>query len=310
MTHSTHATADRPAHSSVLPFVLATLTVLFWSGNLTMGRGVNDQIAPFALAFWRWLIAFAVLLPLGIPRVRRDWPLIRAHWPAVLLLGMLGVPFFNTMTYFAFHTTTAINVSVINVSMPLVIVLISWAVFGDKLTMRQGIGVAVSLLGVLWLAVQGTPERLLALEFVPGDLWMVGAVIIYASYTAFLRLRPAGLSPIAFLQCITAIGVVPLLIGYLIERTYVGDFTLTWELAGVIAYMGGVASVLAYAFWNAANAAIGANRAGIFMNLLPVFTTALAVAFLDEPLETYQIVGMVVVLAGVALVTRKRRARA
>lgn len=295
------------ATSRALPYLLATLTVLFWSGNYVLARSVIETFPPVALAFWRWAVAWAILLPFAWPAMRRGWPVIRAHWKRLALLGVLGVPGYNTMVYVAFHTTTTINAAVLNSTMPLAIVVMSWALFGERLTRLQAAGVIVSLLGVLWVVARGDPGALLALDVTVGDFWVIGAVLVYALYTVLLRLRPKGLSAIGFLGITVTIGILALLPVFLVELALVGAPAVSWGNAASVLYMAVFASLLAYIFWNHATATIGATRTGVFIHLVPVFTTALALVFLGERLGWFHVIGMGAVLAGVVLVARGGR---
>ena len=295
--------AETPATARVLPYAMATATVLFWSGNYVLARSVIETFPPVALAFWRWVLAWAILMPFAWPAMRAAWPIIRANWVRLTVLGALGIPGYNTMVYFAFHTTTTINAAVLNSTMPLAIVVLSWLLFRERLTRWQTGGVVVSLFGVLWIVARGDPATVMALDVTPGDFWMIGAVIVYALYMVLLRLRPAGLGGLAFLGVTVTIGVIVLLPLYLAEWILVGAPQLTWSNAGSVTYMAVFASILAYIFWNHATATIGANKTGVFIHLVPVFTTVMAMTFLDESLAWFHVVGMAAVLAGVMLVS-------
>lgn len=308
MTATSNSLAES-GFARVLPYAAATATVLFWSGNYVLARSVIETFPPVALAFWRWVLAWAILMPFAWPAMRRGWPVIKANWKRLAVLGVLGVPAYNTMVYVAFHTTTTINAAVLNSTMPLAIVVMSWAMFKERLTPIQAVGVAVSLLGVLWIVARGDPSALLALDVTVGDFWVIGAVLVYALYTVLLRLRPKGLSAIGFLGTTVTIGIVALLPVFLVELAIVGAPQVTWTNAASVLYMAVFASLLAYIFWNHATAAIGATRTGVVIHLVPVFTTALALVFLDERLAWYHVAGMGAVLAGVVLVARRGRRR-
>jgi drug/metabolite transporter (DMT)-like permease len=129
---------------SAWPYVLLVLTVLFWSGNFILGRGVRSLIPPVSLNFWRWAGALLILLPFGWPRVRRQRTLLRRHWRMLVLMSIPSITIFNTFIYLALQSTTAVNTALINAMMPIMIVLIGWVVFGERLVVRQLIGVIIS----------------------------------------------------------------------------------------------------------------------------------------------------------------------
>lgn len=290
-----------------LPYLMAAGTVLFWSGNYILGRTVIETFPPIALAFWRWLLAWLILMPFAWGPMRQSWPIIRRYWPRLTALGLMAVPCYNTMVYFAFHTTTTINAAVLNSTMPLAIVVMAWALFRERLTWLQTAGVGISLVGVLWIVARGDLASLLQLEVTPGDFWVIGAVLVYALYMVLLRLRPAGLGGLAFLGVSVTVGVIALLPAFLIELTFTGPPELTWTNGLSVVYMAIFASILAYVFWNHATATIGAAKTGVFIHLMPVITTILALLFLDENLHWFHVAGMAGVLAGVVLVTRGGR---
>ena len=137
------------------PYLLLTLTALFWSGNIVVGRGLRADVPPVALAFWRWVIALACTLPLAWPHWRRQWPALRKGWLAVLLLGLLGIGGYNTFAYVGLQYTTATNALLLNSFIPIVTIAISWAFLGKHLNRVEGLGVLVSLAGVATVVSQG-----------------------------------------------------------------------------------------------------------------------------------------------------------
>lgn len=194
MTASTPPT--RAHHFWTNPYLLLTLTALFWSGNMVLGRGIRADVPPMALAFWRWAIAFCLVLPLALPHLKSQWPLLKAGWRPVLILGVLGVGGYNAFAYIALQSTTATNAVLLNSFTPVATIAISWAFLGKHLRRLEAIGVAISLLGALTIVARGDPAILLHLNLNVGDVWMLAAVLIWAIYTVGLGWRPAGVHPI------------------------------------------------------------------------------------------------------------------
>ena len=281
--------------------------MLFWAGNWALGRGVIETIPPVGLAFWRWLVASLILLPLAWPHVKRDWPMIRRQWPILVLLSVLGISIFNTMIYVGLHTTTALNGAVMQTSMPLVVPLCSFLFFRERLSGRQGFGIAVSITGVGILIARGDPAVLAGLDFTPGDFWVASAVFSYAAFTALLRLRPA-IHPLSFVAVTFLLGDLILAPLYGVE--YAGGARIEVSLGTVAAilYVAVFASVFAYLCWNRGVELIGANRAAPFTLLVPVFTAFLAVGLLGESLRPYHLAGAAIVFAGLALAGRRSAA--
>jgi len=291
-----------------LSYLLLSLTTLFWSGNVLLGRYFHDLLPPLALNFWRWVAAAAILAPFALRPLIEQRTIVLRHWKLLAILGALGVTGFNSMSYTALHSTTAINVALINSLMPIMVVVLSWLGFRETIGARQGIGIALSLAGALTIVAHGEIGALLALRFAPGDVMMIVAVLLYSAYSVLLRLKPPALGGIALLGAIVGFGLVLSLPLLAIETVTVGPLPLTVESLGVVVYVGLFPSVLAYVFWNKGVATIGANRASLFIHLLPTFTAILAILFLGESLHLYHLAGIALIFGGLVLATRPRRA--
>ncbi len=289
------------------PYLLLTLTALFWSGNFVIGRGAQSVLPPLAMAFWRWAVAFAVLAPFALGPMLRERKAIRRHWKMLIVLGILGVGSFNTLVYIGLRTTTATNGLLLNSSIPVLIVAIGWLFFRQHVMARQALGIAVSLAGVLAIIGKGDPRHFLELQLNPGDLWAFSAMVSWALYTLLLRRRPAELTPIAFLGITVLIGLLFNLPFYAGELASGVHTRINAASLGAIAYQGVFPSVIAYLFWNRAVAEVGASRAGLFTHLMPVFGSLLAWFFLGEQLHPYHFAGFALILAGIILATVSRR---
>jgi drug/metabolite transporter (DMT)-like permease len=283
------------------PYLLLTLTALFWAGNAVIGRALHDDIPPIALAFWRWLFALLLVLPIAYPALREQWPLIRACWRRLVFLGAIGVGSYNTLLYAALQTTTATNGVLIPSFSPVLIAAVGYVFFAERIALRQWAGLVISLAGVLVIAGRGDFMALGRLDVVTGDLLLLLAAVLWAVYTVCLRWRPAGLASIAFVTITIAVGVLLLFPLYLLEMSTGRTLTLSPGVAAGLAYVAVFPSLLAYLFWNRGVAVLGANRAGIFINLVPVFGVALAVLVLGETLEPFHWAGAALVFAGLAL---------
>ncbi|MBL1177042.1 DMT family transporter [Pantanalinema sp. GBBB05] len=286
------------------PYLLLVLTVLFWAGNAIVGRAVHSQIPPVSLAFWRWSLAgFLILIP-AWRHLKRDWQQILAHWQILLLLSALGIALFNTLLYQGLQFTTAINAILMQSAMPLVVVLLSYSLFQEKLTCKQAIGVGISFMGAVAIVAHGDWQQLVTLSFNQGDLLILIGVVGYAGYTALLRLRPK-LHPLSFLAVTFILGSFLLLPFYLGEIA-TGQFTpLTSTTILSIGYVAIFPSILAYLCYNRGVELIGANQAGLFIHLVPVFGSVMAMLFLGEKLYWFHAIGFSLILSGITLVTRQ-----
>ena len=200
------------------PYLLLTLTTLFWAGNAVVSRALHTLLPPATMAFWRWVLALLLLLPFVLRPMYEQRALLRANWVRLALLGALGVGCYNTFLYAALQTTTATNGVLINSMTPLLIVLIGRLLFGVRMTGRQQAGILLSLAGVVGIVSRGDVAVLMRLDFNQGDLLLVGGSLTWAMYTVLLRWRPAGIDTLAFLGATVVGGIVLLMLPlYLVE---------------------------------------------------------------------------------------------
>jgi drug/metabolite transporter (DMT)-like permease len=289
--------------SGWLPYLLLILTVLFWSGNFVLARGIRDLIPPVSLNFWRWMGALAILAPFGLPRLKRQRQLFFRNWKMVFMLSIPAITVFNTFIYHALQTTTATNTALVNAMIPIFIALTAWPLLGERLRLRQAMGVLISLLGLVFIVTRGVPAVLVTLTLSVGDLWTLGAGVAWALYSVMLRKRPKEMDPIAFLTLLIIFGLAAALPWYLWELHAIGGFTPSPETLASLAYVALFPSVLSFIFWNNGIEKVGANRTGIFIHLLPVFSIIMAVLFLDERLQGFHLLGMALIFSGIALTT-------
>ena len=292
-----------------MPYLLLILTTLFWSGNFVISRGMHAALPPVALSFWRWALACLILCLFGLHHLLAQRRLAQSHGRFLLIQALLGVAGFNTFIYWAMQSTTAINAALINSATPILIVIISWLRFRERLAWPQALGVLLSLSGVLFIISGGNLTALLQLRAGFGDLLVVIASCLWASYSVNLKNYPPGLHPLAYQTAIALIGLAVLLPLYLAEIASGKTFEVTVATVATIAYVAIFASVLAFIFWNRAVTALGANIAGPFIHLMPVFSTILAVLFLGEALGKVQIVAILMIFGGILLATRKAAMR-
>ncbi len=291
-----------PGRSSPwMPYLLLTLTVLFWSGNFVLGRGIRTLIPPVSLNFWRWMGAGIILLPIGLPRILRQRDLMRRHWKMLALLSIPSISIFNAFIYTALQTTTTINTVLVNAMVPIFIALTARLTFGLRLARQQMIGISISFCGLIFLITRGDWEVIRHVAFSRGDLWTLGAGLAWAVYSVMLRRRPPQMDPVAFLTALIGFGLLFLLPFYLWELKTVGGFSLSPASLGGIAYVCIFPSVLAYIFWNHGVEQVGASRAGIFFHLMPAFSILLAYLFLGEALHLYHLFGLLLILGGIGL---------
>lgn len=285
-------------------YLLLTLTTLFWAGNAVASRLAVGEIAPMTLTSLRWVFVCAVMPYLFRQGLRQHWPALRANWLKVTLLGGLGFTAFNTLMYVAAYSTTAINIGILQGAIPVFVLLGAFLVFRTPIGGLQALGVTVTILGVLVTASRGDWLTLLQLSFVPGDLWMIIACLLYAGYTVGIRTRPAMPGLIFF----TAMAIVACLVSLPLLAIEIAAGQAYWPTATgwlILAYVVIGPSILSQLFFMRAIELIGPGRAGVFVNLVPVFAPLLAVLVLGERLALYHGLALVLVLGGIWIAERK-----
>ncbi len=285
------------------PRLLLSLAALFWAGNFVLGRAVRGHVPPVGLAFWRWLLALVLLAAISWRGMASQWRLLVGKWPVVVVLGILGVGNFQVFVYIGLRHTEATNGLLLNAACPALIVAITFLSGQGRASPRQLAGIALSLVGVAAILTEGRLAALLGFRFNPGDVWVLAAVLSWAIYTVLLARRP-GVDPLVLLTGLVVVGVIWIAPFYAWEISRGETMHLDAVTAGAVLYVAIFASVLAYLFWNAGVAALGANRAGAFSNLMPAFGTILAVALLGEQFHLFHAVGIGLIFAGVYLAGR------
>ncbi|WP_237154483.1 DMT family transporter [Oryzibacter oryziterrae] len=288
------------------PYVLLSLSTLFWAGNVIASRLALGQVSPMALTTFRW---GGVLVLLGLfarQSLRRDAAVLKAHAGYILLMGALGFTFFNAFYYVAAHFTSAVNIGIIQGALPGLVFVFAYLMAGSRARVGQVLGMTATLLGVAVIAIKGDLATIATLSFNLGDLLMLGACVVYAIYTVLLPRRPkvGGLSFFSGLAVAAFLTSLPFLAG---EIAY-GQFewpTLTgW---GLVAYCAVFPSVVSQIFFMRGVELVGPGRAGVFINLIPVFASIMAVVILREDFHAFHAVALALVMGGIVWAERSKR---
>ncbi len=284
------------------------LCVFLWAGNTVFARAIHSTVPPITTNFWRWAIALLILLPLSWQEIRKHLPAIRREWFYLTTQAALAISVFNSLLYLAAQTTSSLNIALVNSMGPLMTFLFSWWLLNSPPRLNQIVGLTISFGGLAVVLFGGDPQRLLALEFNRGDLWMSLGVVCWGLYSVRLKQAPLQMPPLTLLSVLVTIGTVLLLPFYLLELSIVGGFVLTVELFGILFYLGLFASVVAFYLWNRGIDLLGPNLTILFQYLLPVFSGLQAWVFLGEPVRNYHVGGALMIFAGfyVALFVRKK----
>jgi drug/metabolite transporter (DMT)-like permease len=285
------------------PYLLLSLTSLFWAGNAIVGRHAAGHIPPVTLSFTRWSMAFLIVLPFAWRHLAKDWPAIRGRLGVMIMLSVCGIGAFNTLQYWSLEYTTALNVLLLQSSGPLFVAIWSLIVIGVRLTAPQAAGIMASMVGVMVILLHGDLTALASIQLNKGDIIFTIALAIFGLYSALSHRRPTihSLSFLAFTFGCGAFCLVPLLVWELLSRP-----VMQLDTANLLslAYVAVFPSTLAYLCYNRGVQLIGANRAAPFFHVIPVFGSAMAIFFLGERLQLFHLFGYALVLAGVFVAAR------
>lgn len=286
-----------------LAYLLLSVSALAWAGNFVVGRYIHDQVTPVTLSYGRWGLALLILLPFTLPAVLRQLSLVREYLGLFALLGLTGMTLFHSFVYAALESTGTINAALILSLTPVFIVMLSWILYREPISLAQSAGIALSVVGAGALITRGDLAVIRGLDFNRGDLWMLAAVPNWAIYSVLLRRRPPAVEPMVLLSVTIAAGLVFLTPAFIFELARGPDFHFNLRTAASLVYVALFASVIAYICWNRGVSVVGANRAGLFMHLVPLFGALLAIALLDESLLMHHVLGIGLIVAGIYLAT-------
>jgi drug/metabolite transporter (DMT)-like permease len=280
------------------PILLLSLTAMIWGGNAVAGRLAVGQVSPMVLTTGRWVVACSVLALIARADIRRSLPALLPRWRYVIWMGTLGFTAFNALFYEAAHRTSAVNMTILQGAIPVFVLLGALVAFRLRITPLQAIGMAVTVLGVVVLASQGEWHHLMSLTFNIGDLWMLVAGAFYALYTLGLRSRPAvpGLAFFSVMAATAALTSLPLLAVEVLRGDALWPTARGWL---IILYVGLFPSLVSQLLYMRGVDLIGPGRAGLFVNLVPVFGALLAVVLLGEPFGWSSAASLVLVLGGI-----------
>lgn len=281
-------------------YTLLALTTLFWAGNLIAGKLAVGHASPMVLVTIRWASVMVALYLFQRRQITQDWPAIRPRLGYLLFLGALGFTGFSVALYYALIYTTAINSGILQGGMPLFVFCTSFILFSSRIVTEQAIGFLISFIGVLVIAIRGDFDNLIALNINFGDALILVAIISYGFYTAALRNKPkVHWTTLMFVLCVGAtVASLPLLVLEMLQGATIFPGTQGWS---AIVYIVIFPTLLGQVFYIRAVELIGANRAGLFINLLPVWGALLAVTIIGEEFHVYHGVALTMILAGIGL---------
>lgn len=290
---------------TVKAYIFLIITGLGWAGNAVVAKFAVGHVGPMTLTLGRWGISFAIIVILSLPQIKADWPAIKRNWLVCFVSAGLGFTVFNALLYTALQHTSAINVVIEQAGIPGLIFLGNYLLFRIKLRGAQFAGYAITLLGVAVTASNGSLQTILDLGFNLGDLLMLLACAIYATYTISLRYKPdihwkSMFAASAFGALVAAL---PLFAWEVSSPGFIVPDLIGWGAILFAALMPSLGSQILYV---RGIELIGSNRASLFINTIPVFGTLLAVIFLHEPLLGFHVMALALVITGIMIAERGR----
>ncbi len=295
-----------PRHLAMAGLVLGTLA---WAGNALIARASAGLLPPVGLSFWRWTTALLLLLPFTAGGLWHHRHTLLAHRWQVLTLAALSIATYNTLLYLAAQSTTAINITLVNTGLPVAAFIWTLIILHELPTRATVLGAMLSFCGLLVILTRGEPQILLGLQFNPGDLIMVVAVLAWGLYSVLLRRWMLPVPGLVQLAAMLLCGVPLLLPFYLWEYSLTGPMPVSLHAAGAIGYTAVMASLFAYMAWNNGVRVLGPGTASLFSYLMPVFTALLGVLLLGERLHWYHLLGGALTFIGLLLATWETRKR-
>tara|TARA_B110000046_G_scaffold151221_1_gene159872 strand:- start:171 stop:1073 length:903 start_codon:yes stop_codon:yes gene_type:complete len=287
-------------------YIMLVLATLFWAGNFVVGKiAFIENVPPFSLTFFRWLLVWLILIPFTYKEFFKLRRVILDNFLLLLLLGLTSVGLFNSFIYNALNFTQVINASLFNAVIPVAIILFGLLFKLEKTNKYQILGLIISILGILSIITKLDLDILLTLSFNKGDILMIGAVITWGIYSAFLKKRKFEVSLLTLVHILCTFGLVTLIPQFLFEFSQGKTIIINDHLIYSLIYLAIFPSIGSYYCWAGAVSIIGANRAGIFLSLIPLFSTILAMIFFDEKFLFFHFIGSVLIILGLLLSNRK-----
>ena len=289
-------------------YIFLILATLFWSGNFIVGKAASlFEIPPFTLNFYRWTFAWLILAPFTLKEIFKKKSYILNNIKLILILGITSITVFNSIVYYSLNFTQVISGVLMISTIPVMIIFFCWVFKIEKTNFYQILGVFFSLMGVIVIITNADINKLLNLNFNKGDLWMVVAMFSWAIYSALLRKKKFELSQISLLQTIISAGLILLLPAYLIEMSLGYRVNIHLPFILTLTYVVLFPGLASFFFWIKGISIIGSNRSGIFLHLMPIFSTIMAMVIFKEQFMIFHLIGSILIITGIILSSKRRR---
>jgi len=294
-------------NNNKLAYFILILTTIFWSGNFIVGKAASMfQIPPFSLNFYRWFFAGLILLPFTYKEIINNKKYILDNLGFFIILGITSITIFNSIVYYSLYYTQVISGILMISTIPVWIIFISSILNIEKTNIFQILGVILSLIGVIFIITKADLDLIKNLDFNKGDLSMVVAMFSWAIYSALLKSKKYEISQVSLLEVVIICGLIFLIPIYFIEMNMGNSIILGKPFYLILTYVVIFPGLAAFFFWIKGISIIGANRAGIFLHLMPIMGAVMAMLIFDEKFMFYHILGAIFIIAGITISNKKK----
>jgi len=292
--------------SNFLAYIFLLLTVTFWAGNFIVGKFASlYEVPPFSLNFYRWFFAWLILAPFTLPEIIKKKEYVIQNYKLFIILGVTSITIFNSIVYYSLNFTQVISGVLMISTIPVMIMFFSSILKIEKTNVFQIIGVILSFLGVIIIITKANFEILKNLDFNKGDITMVIAMFSWALYSTLLKRQKYELSQISLLQVVISFGLIFLIPVYFIEYQVGFRINLDKPFILILSYVVLFPGLASFILWIKGISMIGANRSGVFLHLMPIFSAVMAMIFFNEKFMFYHILGACFIITGILLSNRK-----
>ena len=287
-------------------YLMLTLCAFFWSGNFIVGKFATlYEVPPLTLNFFRWLIVWIILIPFTFKDIFLNIKIIKEKFYSILLMSITSISIFNSVVYYSLNFTQVLNGALMISTIPVLIIFISFIFRVEKINLNQVLGLILSITGVVIIITQLEFSRLIHLDLNKGDLWLLVAMLSWAIYSTMLKTHKTGLNYLTFISVIVTLGLIFLLPQFLFEFNNEELIKFNFAFILIISYVVLFAGLGSYILWNRAVLIVGPSRAGIFLHLMPVFSSFMAIFLLNEKFMNFHIFGAIAIILGIYLSSKK-----
>ena len=291
-------------------YLMLILCAFFWSGNFIVGKFATlYEVPPLTLNFFRWLIVWIILIPFTLRDILENVKVIKNNFYSILLMSITSISVFNSVVYYSLNFTQVLYGALMFSIIPVLIVFISFLFKTEKINSRQIFGLVLSIIGVVTIVTRLDFSKLLNLDLNKGDLWLLVAMLSWAVYSTMLRTHKTELKYLSFMTVIVSIGLIFLFPQFLFELKSHQVIKFNIPVILITSYVVFFAGIGSYILWNKAVVIVGPNKAGIFLHLMPVFSSFMAIFLLNEKIMHFHIIGATIIVIGIYLSSKKSRLR-